>query len=293
MTLLEGSVIVPSYNSGRTVLRCLQALQNQETGYSYEVIVVDSSNDGSGALIESHFPAVKLIRIAERTLPGAARNIGIETARGRILAFTDADCVVESHWLNKILQAHREESCGAVGGAVLNGLPLNPIAWSGYLLEFNEQLPNLPRRFVDFLPTCNVSFKRSVFERYGVFPTDVWPSEDSIFAWHLSRAGERFLFDPGIRVKHIFRPHFRSFMDHQVRLGKASADARRRVPLPHAWAANHPLRWFVPFVRLARIEGRLARSDLPNFLRFNLLLPLSLSGLCAWGVGFAKESRSD
>jgi GT2 family glycosyltransferase len=287
----EASIIVPSYNSARTILSCLQALRDQKTACSYEIIVVDSSNDGTGELIESHWPEIKLIRLPERTLPGGARNLGIQSARGEILAFTDADCVVEPYWLDTIMRVHSEEGCAGIGGPVLNGLPLNPIAWSGYLLEFNEQLPSFPKRFVGFLPTCNVSFKASVFRRHGMFPTDLWPCEDLIFGWSLQQAGERVLFDPEIRVRHIFRSGFRSFMEHQLRLGAASATARKQIDLPHAWAVSHPLRWLVPVARFARIEARLARRDLRNFLCFNLLLPLNLSGLCAWGVGFCQATR--
>jgi glycosyltransferase involved in cell wall biosynthesis len=287
------SIIVPSYNARKTMLRCLETLRGQKTDLSYEIIVVDSSNDGTAELIESQYPQINLIRLSERTLPGAARNFGIQAARGEILAFTDSDCLVEPSWLSKMVQAHAAEHCAAVGGPVINGLPLNPIAWSGYFLEFNEQLPSIPKRFAGFLPTCNVSFKASVFRQYGLFPANLWPSEDSIFAWSLCRAGETFLFDPEIRVRHLFRSTFGSFMRHQVRLGEASAIARKQVDLPYAWAATHPLRWFVPLVRLARIEARLVRCDFISFLSFNLLLPLNLSGLCAWGVGFCKASRLD
>jgi glycosyltransferase involved in cell wall biosynthesis len=291
MSSPEVSIIVPSYNSRRTILRCLQALQNQETEFSYEIIVVDSSDDGTEELIESRFPEIKLIRRAERTLAGAARNLGIEVARGKILAFTDADCEVEPRWVNKIQQAHSDQSCAAVGGSVLNGLPLNPIAWSCYLLEFSEQLPSFPKRYVSLLATCNISFKRYVFQRYGSFPADFSASEDMAFAWRLASAGERLLFDPTIRIRHLFRPGFQSFIRHQLWLGEWSARARTKTDLPYAWAAEHPLRWLVPLVRLIRIEGRLARRDPLNFLRFNMLLPVCLSGLAAWGIGFCHNAR--
>jgi glycosyltransferase involved in cell wall biosynthesis len=81
-------------------------LQNQDTQTPHEIIVVDSSDDGTGELIESHVPEIKLIRVAERTLAGAARNLGIEAAQGELLAFTDADCEFEPSWVSKILQAH-------------------------------------------------------------------------------------------------------------------------------------------------------------------------------------------
>jgi len=53
MGTILASVIVPSYNSGLTIARCLQALQNQETAFSYEIVVVDSSNDGTPDLVRN------------------------------------------------------------------------------------------------------------------------------------------------------------------------------------------------------------------------------------------------
>jgi GT2 family glycosyltransferase len=290
---LHASVIVPSYNARTTITHCLRALLQQDTDCTYEIIVVDSSDDGTGDHIAAHFPDVKLLRVPQRTLPGLARNLGIDMAMGDLLAFTDADCVAEPRWLTKMVQAHSREDCIAVGGAVLNGLPRNAVAWSGCLLEFSECSPSFPKRFVDLLPTCNVSFKRAVFERYGLFPAELWSMEDHIFSWRLSRAGERLLFDPTIAVRHLFRPHLRSFLLHQLRHGRGSAIARRQVvDLPYAWVVQHPLRWLLPLIRLARIESRLVRWDLANFLRFNVLLPLCFCGLLAWGIGFCTASSA-
>jgi glycosyltransferase involved in cell wall biosynthesis len=289
MTTVRASVIVPSYNSRSTIGQCLQALQSQKTDFHYEIVVVDSSNDGTADLIALGFPAIKLIRLRRRTLPGPARNLAIKKAVGDILAFTDADCIPEPFWLAKMFHEQTAGDCAAVGGSVLNARPFNPVAWCGYLLEFSERLPNFPRRYVDILPTCNVSFKRGIFERYGLFPEDLWPSEDHIFSWRLVQAGEPLLFNPDIRVRHIFRPHISAFLQHQVRLGKASATARKRVTLPHAWLAKHPLRWLLPLIRMVIIEGRLARWDIKNFLRFNCLFPLCFGGLIAWGIGFCND----
>jgi glycosyltransferase involved in cell wall biosynthesis len=290
---MQASIIVPSYNSLSTIERCLNALQQQRTDFSYEVIVVDSSDDGTGEFIESRFPAVKLIRLCRRTLPGLARNLGIEKAAGKVLVFTDSDCVPEPSWLDKMIREQEKGEYSVIGGSVLNGLPLNPVAWSGYLLEFSESLPSSPRRFVQLIPTCNVSIQRSVFDRHGLFPTDVWPMEDGIFCMRLSRAGEKLLFEPSIRVRHIFRPHLGAFLRHQIRLGKASAEARRRKQIAQAWLADHPLRWLGPGIRLFRLETRLLRQSIPTFLGFNLLLPLCFGGLVAWGIGFCAPTNSE
>ncbi len=288
---MRASVIIPSYNSRETIDRCLEALRDQRVDFEYEVILVDSSDDGTAEIVASRYPEIRLIRLPERTLPGSARNIAIGEARSDLLAFTDADCAPEPEWLQRMVRAQASTDCLAVGGAVLNGLPRNPVAWSGYLLEFNEKLPSFPGGIVDLLPTCNVSFKRETFERHGPFPGDLWPSEDHIYSWRLVQAGERLLFDPSIRVRHIFRPRLKAFLSHQQRLGQASAAARRQVDQPQAWLVDSRLRWLTPAMRWARIQARLARHDPANLLRFNLLTPLCVAGLVAWGAGFCRRGE--
>jgi len=49
------SVVVPSFNSKRTIRETLDAILAQQTKYAFEVIVVDSSNDGTGDIIEKEF----------------------------------------------------------------------------------------------------------------------------------------------------------------------------------------------------------------------------------------------
>jgi GT2 family glycosyltransferase len=287
------SVVVPSYRSRDTIERCLEALRVQATARRYEVILVDSSDDGTERLVAERFPperfpALRLIHLPARALPGGARNVGIRAARAAIVALTDADCVVQPDWIERLARRHASGGLAAVGGAVDNGLPESAVAWSGLLVEFNEFLARSPERTTALLPTCNVAFRREVFERHGLFPEDLWPSEDHVFSQRLADAGEVLLFDPALRVEHLFRPTFGGFLRHQRRLGAASAAARRRVALPHAWIVASPLRWLVPLLRLVRIETRLLVHDLPNLLRFNALLPLCLPGLFMWGLGFCR-----
>jgi len=285
---VTASVIVPAYNARTTITGCLAALTAQRTRAAFEVIVVDSSDDGTGELVRARFPGVRLVALARRTLPGAARNVGVEVARGEILAFTDADCVPEPTWLDAMLREHAAGAYAAVGGAVLNAKPRAVVAWCDYLVEFSAQLPSAGRRLVDMLPTCNLSVPRQVFARYGPFPATVPASEDRLFCWRLARAGERLLFEPGIRVRHVCRARLGAYLRHQRGLGRGAAAARLRVDLPQAWLARGPARVLAPLLRLLVLEARLLRRDRPNFVRFNALLPLCLLGLAAWGIGFCE-----
>jgi glycosyltransferase involved in cell wall biosynthesis len=93
------SVVVPFYNSERHIAACIESLVNQETvGGPFEIIIINNgSTDGSSSVVERYGG---LTVLAEST-PGAyaARNRGIRRARAPLVAFTDADCVVDRTWL--------------------------------------------------------------------------------------------------------------------------------------------------------------------------------------------------
>jgi glycosyltransferase involved in cell wall biosynthesis len=81
------SVIIPSYNSERTIEKCLDSIEGQSYDGGYEVILVDSSADKTGDIVSAKYDKVKLIHLEEKTDPGTARNIGMREAKGGIYAF--------------------------------------------------------------------------------------------------------------------------------------------------------------------------------------------------------------
>lgn len=84
------SVVVPCYNAQRYIVGTLQSVFNQ-AGVKLEVIVVDDgSTDDSVSTIRQNFPSVTLIQQPNAGV-AAARNAGLSAARGRWVAFIDAD----------------------------------------------------------------------------------------------------------------------------------------------------------------------------------------------------------
>ena len=81
------SVVIPCYNGIRTMERTLGALAAQKTETPYEVIVVDSSDDGTDRMIAEKYPDVRLFHLPEKTLPGSGRNLGVKKSRGKYIAF--------------------------------------------------------------------------------------------------------------------------------------------------------------------------------------------------------------
>jgi hypothetical protein len=85
------SVVVPLYQQAGTVRRTLTSIAAQTFGNFEAIVVDDGSTDGGGAAVaELADPRFRLVRQANAG-PGAARNRGIDEARGAYLAFLDAD----------------------------------------------------------------------------------------------------------------------------------------------------------------------------------------------------------
>lgn len=88
------SVVVPFLNEGRYIARCIESLLGQDFDKNgYELIFIDNGSVDNSRKIVERFPNVILLS-EEKKNPYAARNKGLRLAKGSIIAFSDADCVV-------------------------------------------------------------------------------------------------------------------------------------------------------------------------------------------------------
>lgn len=288
------SVIVPCFNSERTIRRCLNAILEQKTSIPYDVIVVDSSMDETPQIVEREFPTVRLIHLETRTFAGAARNVGVRSSRAPFCLMIDSDCIAQSDLIERMLARHHEGEYAAIGGSLANGTPASLSGLTGYLLEFKEFIPSAPMREVNTVPTANVTYRREAFERHGYFDDDMWLAEDILFNWELCKAGERILFDPEIEVTHLNRTGWGEVLSYQVSLGTWSAEARRRGALPGDVLLRYPfLILLMPFVRSMKAALWLAKVDRQVFLRFLAISPMYFIGACLWSVGFFKGATGE
>lgn len=104
------SVIVPVYNAAPYLTSCVQSVQVQ-TCSDWELILVDDgSADGSSILCDRLAAGDRRIRVIHKANAGvsAARNDGIEQAKGEYIAFLDADDLIHPQYLELLLQGiHR------------------------------------------------------------------------------------------------------------------------------------------------------------------------------------------
>jgi glycosyltransferase involved in cell wall biosynthesis len=111
------SVIVPFFNSRKYISRCVDGLLGQAYPRELtEILMIDNnSTDGSAEAARKD----ARIRVLSQPKQGsyAARNRGLQEARGEIVAFTDADCVASPRWLAEIDGALRDDRVGIVLGS--------------------------------------------------------------------------------------------------------------------------------------------------------------------------------
>ena len=139
-----------------------------------EVILVVDHNPALKAWAESQFADIGVVANLWRPGAMAARNTGVRVAKGDIVAFLDDDATADPTWLSRLREHYADDKVIAVGGDVIG--PVWSTRRPRWLpTEFDwvvgcsyRGLPQEPAP-VRNLIGCNMSFRRSVFERAGGF----------------------------------------------------------------------------------------------------------------------------
>ena len=173
------SVIIPLYNKAPHVGRALHSVSAQ-TFRDFEVIVVDDgSTDGGAEVVRAHGDARVRLVSQENAGPGAARNRGLAEARGRLVAFLDAD----DEWLPRFLETcvGLLEGYGAGVASVTTGYFLHPPGESKEAMwrarGVREGVERVgaetdPARFVSllaYMSPCTTLARAEVLRRWGGF----------------------------------------------------------------------------------------------------------------------------
>jgi glycosyltransferase involved in cell wall biosynthesis len=220
-------VVVPAYNAEATLGACLASLlELTYPAAKIELLVVDNgSRDGTRAIIESFAPRVRPLAETKRG-PAAARNRGIAEARGEIIAFTDADCVVDPDWLTQLIEPLSDPAAGIAGGAIRATQPCNQIE------AFGEKIHDHEKAICVYEPpyviTMNWASPRAVLENTGGFDETLLRGEDVDLAWRILRAGKRFAYQPRAIIAHRNERTLRGLFREGIQHGYCSVLVNRK-----------------------------------------------------------------
>ena len=263
---LNITVILCTYNRAETLATTLKYLAASQLpdSITWEVLVVDNNSvDRTGEIVEDfclRYPG--RFRYLSEPKPGKsyALNAGVANARGDVLAFIDDDVTIEPTWLRNLTA---ELSGGEWAGAAGRILPAQMFTLPGWLLwkDCGGVFRPDPRGVIyghfdlgdrpaelghDQAPYgANMAFRRSVFEKYGGFRTDLGPGqdrntprpgEDIEFGHRLNEAGERLRYEPSAVVYHpVVKDRFKKeyCLSYWFDFGRASIVERGHQPNVH------------------------------------------------------------
>jgi glycosyltransferase involved in cell wall biosynthesis len=222
------SVIVPVRNGMPWLEQQLRALAEQECHEPWEVVVADNnSTDESGLVAQKWVNLTDMIRLVDASKasgPGSTRNAGVAVAQGDLLAFCDADDVVQPGWLKAhvFALAEADVSAGVFDFWSLNGLATpSPLTYA----------PPPAMSLFGFLPgagSSNLAVRRHTFETLGGFSEDLMTGEDFDLSWRSQLSGHRFVLNADAVVARRDRQGFTAVFSRYTAYGRCGPVLFRR-----------------------------------------------------------------
>lgn len=276
------TAVVASANARQTVARCLAALERQCQKGVDQIILVDSSRDGTADFVRQHFPNVEVVELSEPKLIPQLWGEGALRATGDVVGLLTAQVVPLDSWVQAHLQAHALGDWSAVGGPISRSADLTVVDSAVYWLRFARWAVPSYRGVVDDVAGDNASYRRDTIaaQRDRIQRDGFWENElHQIFRAN----GGRLFAAPDATVSFVGKNTFggvaRQRWEHGQRFGAqrvASAGGAMRVARVVTW----PL---TPFVFLARLLARAREcGGTTNFARS---LPVLGCFVAAWSLG--------
>jgi len=209
------SVIVPVRDGESTIAACLDSiLATDYPTERREILVVDNaSTDGTPALIRSR--QVRYLHESRRGVSNA-RNRGIAESSGEILAFVDADCVVDPQWLTELVRPFEDPGVGSVAGDLQHVPPTTAAErqairllgdWQRFSFTSDPPYPI----------TANAAYRRSVLDEIGPFDPHMTRAQDVELGLRFHEGSDlRLVYAEDATARHRHRSTHRGFFRQQL-----------------------------------------------------------------------------
>jgi glycosyltransferase involved in cell wall biosynthesis len=270
------SVIVPCRRERQWIGACLDSILAGEYPLDrLEVLVVDGlSDDGTRDVIQSYterFACVRLVDNTALTAP-AALNAGIAAATGEIIVRMDAHSVYPADYIARLVHWLEQSGADNVGGVCLT-TPINDTALAKAVAAALShpfgvgnsyfRIGSREPRWVDTVPFgC---YRRSVFDRVGLFDAELVRNQDDEFNARLRQAGGRILLVPDITCRYMARGSLGKLLTMQLQYGYYKPLAAAKVGKPYT------VRQLVPPAFVVALAGLAVLSMITPLARVPLL----------------------
>ena len=275
------SVVVVILAGRHYLVRCLHALQDQQSAKILEIIVPhdDRLHDVDG--LRAQFPAVNFVHEPGKKSYAELRSVGFRNSRGDIIALTEDHCSPEPNWCATILDLHRG-NYAAVGGSVDKSGADTTLNWAIYLSDFGRYMNPVPLGPAGYLTDCNVSYKRSAIEPIA----DLWAEEfhETTVNWALQDRGETLLLSPAVVVRQQRSLSWEYAVRERFNFGRLFASTRVAAVSPVKRLVYAAASGALPIIIVGRVVRNVAqkRRAVGQFFRS---LPHIVALALAWSLG--------
>ena len=227
------SILIPHRNDSDKLVLCINALINQTyPNDKYEIIVIDNCSD------ELHREKVNNLHdngnftlLFEPKLSSyAARNLGLKHVKGEYIAFTDADCIPASDWIEKGVEFFSKSGKDEfIGGRIElfykeNNNP-NTVELFEKIYSFRQHI------FItdhSFAATANLLSPLYIIKNAGPFNENMKSNGDREWCLRAKQNGYKLTYREDVVVNHPARSNFRDFTRRQLRLCGGGFNIRKQ-----------------------------------------------------------------
>ena len=205
----------------------MQSLVSQEYK-NFEIIVVDGHSMDNTIEIAKEYTGNVFFEEGGNRASGC--NVGIQHARGEIIAFTDDDCEVPTDWLKQIVSNFEDKTLDVLGGinrtpeessktekafgAVMNDLLSITYSWDAY----------------EKVIGCNSAYRKATLVSAGGFNENLLTAEETELQFRLKQSGKQIRYLESLFVFHNRRCTIRQFWNQQYRFGVGKGKWLRSYP---------------------------------------------------------------
>ena len=217
---IQLSIVIVNYNGLKHLKTCFDSIDQNLTGISHEVILVDNnSTDNSCQYLEENYPDIRLIKSKENIGFGAGNNLGVSKAKGKAILLLNNDTILldqlswaldtlyqrSTHGIIAINMLNDEKKYLNAVGRFPTPLRLIRISFLNYNISvFKSGRFDKQQYYVDWVTGAFMLMRKEDFLEIGGFDTDYFMYvEDVDLCKKIETLGKKCVFLPNISYIHF------------------------------------------------------------------------------------------